>query len=231
MSAPQCLWACFWLPSLIKARVPSHTQASRVGIRPPQLTQVLYELPPPWLHYESLCWVTAGPHSHSQVHNMPWAASAAPCFQKAGVLICLCCARGLKCCASTLQALFSTPVPSGTHAPISAADVVIPIVGIKKLRARGFKWLAQGFLVSRCVVKEEQLFSKSKTHAFCYNALKMNEKFKVVGLMALFFNRKKCLILWSALINQKRYNLFPNVSGPPSGSPFLKTIDFSHTLI
>ena len=42
----------FWLPSLVRAKVPSDARTSRVGICPLPLTQVLYELP--WLCQESL---------------------------------------------------------------------------------------------------------------------------------------------------------------------------------
>lgn len=48
--------------------------------------------------------------------------------------------------------------------------------------------ICSSFLSYLKVVRElKPLISESKAYAFCYSALKANEKFTIVGSMALFF--------------------------------------------
>ena len=55
----------FWLPSLVKTKVPSDARAS--GVSPLPLAQAQYELPWP------MSQVTE--HSQSHTHNLPWVAA------------------------------------------------------------------------------------------------------------------------------------------------------------
>ena len=152
----------FQLPSLVGARVSRHPQASRVGISPSSSCRCCMSFPPPQPGYvtshpaKSLCQ-----HTFSQSHTQFFQSSSLLLkllpFGRHMLLICLCYAMCLKCCAFR-----SVGIPSHSFCWIVGVQGVLtfmdPCSVPRYTYASSCKWYMRTFCIIFVTSCESELY-------------------------------------------------------------------------